>query len=195
VITRTQLRTVLVQSFSEEELRDLCFELNIDFELLPGTHKGGKTRSLIEFVERRNRYAELVAHVDRLRPEQLHALVADAVVASPADARAAHADGNDGESRWPTSPLPAQHTPADARLSERQAAFILAVAPYVRVAPMSDDVLRLVKRGKARYLTLDAGRVPVPLSDDELLQLAAFGYITLYADPPALTFNRAAFER
>lgn len=68
VIDRTRLRQVLTDRFNDDELRDLTFELGIDYEDLPGTTRSGKARELITYTERRSRLAELVSAVRRLRP-------------------------------------------------------------------------------------------------------------------------------
>lgn len=62
------LRQVITKHFSDSELRDLCFDLNIDYENLPGQGKGDKARELVAYVGRHNRIAELVKEVRSLRP-------------------------------------------------------------------------------------------------------------------------------
>lgn len=64
------LRELLVEGFSELELRDLCFlELNIDYESLPGQGKAGKTRELIAYLKRRSRIEELIKVGQQQRPD------------------------------------------------------------------------------------------------------------------------------
>ncbi len=66
---RYKLRSILWNHFSEGELRDLCyFELNIDYESLPGPGKGDKIRGLILYCERFGRTDELEQACRRLRP-------------------------------------------------------------------------------------------------------------------------------
>lgn len=67
-IDRIKLKQILVDYFNDDELRDLAFELTIDYESLPGAGKSGKARELVAFAERRGRFAEVVALVHRLRP-------------------------------------------------------------------------------------------------------------------------------
>jgi len=67
-IDRVKLKQILVDYFNDEELRDLAFELTIDYESLPGAGKSGKARELVAFAERHGRFAEVVALVHRLRP-------------------------------------------------------------------------------------------------------------------------------
>jgi hypothetical protein len=62
------LRQIITTHFSDSELRDLCFDLNIDYENLPGQGKGDRARELVEYVRRHKRIAELVKEVRRLRP-------------------------------------------------------------------------------------------------------------------------------
>lgn len=43
-----------------EALRTLCFDLQIDFDLLPGPDKGEKTRELVKYWQKRNQLDRLV---------------------------------------------------------------------------------------------------------------------------------------
>jgi len=54
-----QLRRLLDESFNETELRNLCFDLGIDYESLPGDGKSAKARELVMYCERHKRLAEL----------------------------------------------------------------------------------------------------------------------------------------
>ncbi len=66
---RRELRNILGHYFDEGELRDLCFfELNIDYDDLPGQGKGDKIRGLIARCERLGRTHELEQACRRLRP-------------------------------------------------------------------------------------------------------------------------------
>ena len=60
VETRTKLRQNLTQYFSEEELKTLAVDLDIDYENLPGSNKEGKARELIAHLEH-------LDTIDRLR--------------------------------------------------------------------------------------------------------------------------------
>jgi hypothetical protein len=62
------LRQILSEKFSEGDLIGLCVDLQIDYELLPGRHKGEKGQELILYCQRRGRYEELIAAAQRLRP-------------------------------------------------------------------------------------------------------------------------------
>jgi len=67
-VDRVKLRQILVTYFSEGELRDLCFDLKIDYEALTGESKGDKARELVAHSERHGRYPELVKTCYNLRP-------------------------------------------------------------------------------------------------------------------------------
>ena len=58
----------LTEHFDEEELRDLCFRLDVDYDNLPGAGKAGKARNLITYHERRRTLPALVAMCRQLRP-------------------------------------------------------------------------------------------------------------------------------
>lgn len=64
-----RLRDLLVNSFSLSELRDLCFDLNIDFEDLPGGTRRMKVIELIGYLQRRGRLEELIRQVQLRRPQ------------------------------------------------------------------------------------------------------------------------------
>lgn len=65
----TELRRLLTDRFNASELRDLCFDMHIDDESLPGESKRDKARELTLYCQRHNRYAELVTECQRLRPD------------------------------------------------------------------------------------------------------------------------------
>jgi hypothetical protein len=65
------LRRVLTDTFSEQELRLLCFDLGIDFEDLRGTTLEAKMVSLVDYLQRRSRLEELIVYVRRERPGAL----------------------------------------------------------------------------------------------------------------------------
>ncbi|MCB8979199.1 MAG: hypothetical protein H6657_17435 [Ardenticatenaceae bacterium] len=67
---RHNLRRFLIDAFSEDGIRDVCFELNIDFESLPGPAKPGKIRELIIFCERSGIFEELIKVVRSARSEE-----------------------------------------------------------------------------------------------------------------------------
>lgn len=66
-IEPTSLRDALNQYYDEAELRDLCFELNIEYESLGGRGKADNVQELVRYALRQNRYQDLVAYVQRTR--------------------------------------------------------------------------------------------------------------------------------
>ncbi len=66
---RVKLRQNLVAAFNDSELRDLCFDMNVDYESLNGENKADKARELIAFCERRQSVPDLVARCRELRPK------------------------------------------------------------------------------------------------------------------------------
>ncbi len=68
-VDRTKLRQLLIDSFDAGELRDLCFDLEVDYDSLRGEGKAGKARELIAHLERRRRVADLLQVGREARPE------------------------------------------------------------------------------------------------------------------------------
>ena len=66
---RGHLLQVLTDYFNEEELRTLCFELDVDYDELGGTHPKAKARELIAYLERHRLLASLLEVGRRQRPE------------------------------------------------------------------------------------------------------------------------------
>jgi len=64
----TKLRRSISALFNEGELRDLCFDLGLDYDDLPGAAKKDKARELVAHYHRRARVGELVQACLRLRP-------------------------------------------------------------------------------------------------------------------------------
>ena len=64
-----QLRQILDEHFDENELKTLCFDLDVDYDNLPGEGKASKVRELITYLRRRGRIFELVGTGKRLRPD------------------------------------------------------------------------------------------------------------------------------
>jgi hypothetical protein len=63
-----KLRDLLTQNFDRNELLDLCFSLNVEFDDLPGASKKAKVRELLQHLNRRGRLDELVRLCARQRP-------------------------------------------------------------------------------------------------------------------------------
>lgn len=62
---RRKLRQNLMAYFNEAELKNLCFDLQVDYETLSGDGKIDKVRELINYCERHHRTTELL-HICRL---------------------------------------------------------------------------------------------------------------------------------
>lgn len=63
------LRQVLATRFSEGELQDLCFDLRVDYDSLPGQGKNDKARELIAHLHRRDHILELIRTGEQVRPD------------------------------------------------------------------------------------------------------------------------------
>ncbi len=59
----------LQNQFNEEELRDLCRTLNIEYETLSGNHKTHRTLDLVIQLSRINRLPDLFAACAARRPD------------------------------------------------------------------------------------------------------------------------------
>lgn len=64
-----KLRQILVNRFNVSDLRDICFELEVEFEDLGGESKKDKARELLDYLKRRERILDLVRTGERLRPD------------------------------------------------------------------------------------------------------------------------------
>jgi hypothetical protein len=63
-----KLLRALVDLFSEQDLKDLCFDVQVDYENLEGTAKKHKARELIKHFSRRHRINVLIAAFQEHRP-------------------------------------------------------------------------------------------------------------------------------
>ncbi len=61
------LRHILTNNFNIEELHNLCFDMGLDYELLPGEGKGAKARSIIEYWRKRHELDRLVQIIRKER--------------------------------------------------------------------------------------------------------------------------------
>jgi hypothetical protein len=64
------LLDVLDSQFDGEELRILCFELDVDYDNLRGETKKAKASELVRYMRRKKRLSELEDAVDRERPSR-----------------------------------------------------------------------------------------------------------------------------
>lgn len=85
---KSQLREMLTLYFNEGELRDICLELDVDYETLPGKGKGNKARELVLYLDRRGRLSEMVEKCQRLRPHVSWASILSNKSSVPASAAA-----------------------------------------------------------------------------------------------------------
>lgn len=63
-----QLYQKLNHHFDEEELRTLCFSLQVEYDTLPAQGKSNKARELVNYLARRDRISELLQLVQVERP-------------------------------------------------------------------------------------------------------------------------------
>jgi len=69
------LHQTLVNCFDLEELRTLCFSLNVDYDSLPGEGKAAKARELVQYMQRHDRLDDLtVALASQRKPKIFPAL-------------------------------------------------------------------------------------------------------------------------
>lgn len=75
------MRELLSERFSREELRTLCFDLDVDYDDLPCKGKAGKARELAAYVWRRRPKAvsELVLYLKWKRPDVYECLPPEAI--------------------------------------------------------------------------------------------------------------------
>ena len=65
----THLRKLLIQHYSLDEFRTLCFDLGILYDNLGGDGLSGKARELLLLIGRQQRFAELLLHMQTERPD------------------------------------------------------------------------------------------------------------------------------
>ena len=64
------LYPLMTDVFGDDDLRDLCFDLQYDYEDLPPVGKSGKIRELILVFEKNGRIPDLIAACKTARPEE-----------------------------------------------------------------------------------------------------------------------------
>jgi hypothetical protein len=81
---RSHLRLFLTEHFNLSELKNICFDLGVDYEMFPHQTKGDLSRELLAYFERKENLSCLVAEVVKLRPdEELVTLLAELESCSP----------------------------------------------------------------------------------------------------------------
>ena len=63
-----ELRQLIIDRFSKDELKDLCFHLNIDYDDIKGGGRNDKARELVLKMDREGRLPELVQVCIEMRP-------------------------------------------------------------------------------------------------------------------------------
>lgn len=66
--TLVKLRELLLNEFSEDELKALCASIDIDYEKLAGTGTFGKTRALLDTIRSQDKLRNLQAKVREAKP-------------------------------------------------------------------------------------------------------------------------------
>jgi hypothetical protein len=105
--TLRQLRELVDQHFNDEELRDLCFDLGVDYDNLGGRGTAANGRELIDLLQRQQRLPDLIALARQQRPNVT----------------------------WPDPPPPPDPTIVQARQDQAQVVFTQAkrlIGPHVR---------------------------------------------------------------
>ena len=64
-----RLRRTLVERLEEGDLRDLCFDLGVNYDDLPGKTRADKARELITYFKKRNRLPKLIRTIEEIRPD------------------------------------------------------------------------------------------------------------------------------
>jgi len=65
----SRLRRMLSERFDYSGLQSLCFDLEVDFDQLPGSGKGAKAREIVAYLKRRERVADLIEELHRVRSD------------------------------------------------------------------------------------------------------------------------------
>ena len=69
-MTRAQFRQQISNSFDIEELKTLCFDLELDYDTISGENKDAKIRELIKLMQRKDRMPQLVLQLKKSRPNK-----------------------------------------------------------------------------------------------------------------------------
>lgn len=81
---RSSLRLYLTERFNMSELKNLCFDLGVDYEMFPHQTKGELSRELLAYFERTENLSCLVTEVVKQRPDdEMVALLAELGGCSP----------------------------------------------------------------------------------------------------------------
>jgi hypothetical protein len=69
MVDRTRLREILVDYFSDSDLRDLCFELGVDYANFGPGGRADRARELVIYFDLRRRLHRIVEEGRKLRPD------------------------------------------------------------------------------------------------------------------------------
>lgn len=64
----SDMHHLIAQSFNDDELRDLCLDLEVSYEDLSGDTRARKSQELVGFMKRRGRFEELIVACEKARP-------------------------------------------------------------------------------------------------------------------------------
>ena len=67
-LPKSKLFEIIKKYFNEEELKELCFTVNVDYESLVGNGKSAKARELITYCQRQGLFSVLYREIQKLRP-------------------------------------------------------------------------------------------------------------------------------
>ena len=129
-IPNDQLRRFFIETFSDDELEDFCFDYfpAASQEFAPGMPVGRKARLLIAFADRRDQREHLIVALRKVRTEQFLALFPEAPAPPPVPGVA---------STRLTRRIFISHAQEDAELAHRLADALKAAGRPVWVAPES----------------------------------------------------------
>jgi hypothetical protein len=65
------IRQALNTAFSRDDLRELCQDLEVEYDALSGDTKAGKVVSLVDLYKRTSQLDQLVTAIRRMRPSSL----------------------------------------------------------------------------------------------------------------------------
>jgi hypothetical protein len=65
---RATLRRAISSFCDDNDIQNICFDMNIDYENIPGNHKDAKVRELIRYCERQAKIDQLMAIFQAIQP-------------------------------------------------------------------------------------------------------------------------------
>ncbi len=184
---KAALRDTLVASISSDELRDLAFDVGLDYDALPGDTLQSKAHELILYMERSGRVDQIVDWLRKHRPDiETDHLVNDTGSAPP-------------PTPAPPAPPPARHeTQAPRRSAWRYVDLDIHVdtaseGGYIVRASGSDGVITSYVRWDATEMALKGGlsklRSPT-VSPATLQRLGAMLFDFLFAEEVADLYQK-----